>query len=43
MHTGPLRKIPVPDSQPKGKEMLPNQATISTPQVVDEDKKILYS
>ena len=43
MRTGSLRKIPVPDSQPKRKEVLLNQATIFIPRIVDENKTILHS
>ena len=43
MHTRPLRKIPVQGSHLKEEEVLLNQATISTPRIVDEDKKILHS
>ena len=40
MHTGPLRKTPVPGSHLKEEEVLLIQATISIPRIVDEDKKI---
>ena len=42
MHTRPLRKIPVQGSLLK-EEVHLNQATISTPRIVDEDQKILHS